>query len=281
MPSYAAAIAYHAIISLAPILLFAIALASRMFGADTAAQQVVSTMQHFAGTAVASVVAEIIEENALNTRSNVLFSLAAVLITLYSASNVFRQLVIALNAVWEIEPPSIRIQDGIIRWGLVRLRKYFMGLVLTLVIIFSLLASLVVNVLAGYFAAFLNELIPGVTELLVLFNLLALPVILTLFCLVIFKVLPNDDVAWRDVWLGALLTGIVLSIGQGLIGFYASRSRIPDYYGVAGSVVILMLWAYFSAYILLLGAEFTHVYARRYGSYATQGPQAKSVVDPN
>ncbi|MBV7332840.1 YihY/virulence factor BrkB family protein [Chloroflexi bacterium TSY] len=266
--SYAAAIAYHTIISLAPILLFAIAVAGRAFETDAATQHIVSTLDRLVGTAVASIVAEIVEENSLRRTSNVVISLIALGIMFYSASNVFRQLVIALNVIWDIPIPSVRIRDGVIRWVTIRLRKYIMGFILALAVIFSLLISLVVNVFAGYFADLVNSAMPGLADLLLLINLTALPIILVFFCLAIFKFLPDTTIVWRDIRLGAFLTGIVLAIGQSGIGFYASRSRIPDLYGVAGSVVILMLWAYFSAYILLLGAEFTHIYARMYGSYS-------------
>ena len=260
--SYAAAIAYHTIISLGPLLLLSITIASRTVGQDTAIKEFTSTLERYVGPALATVIHDLMLQLRQPTTDNLVVAILAALITIYAATNVFRQLVIALNVVWDVQPPNTTIKQGFFTWAISRLRNYIIGLLMAFSVILALLASLAVSVITGYFTSLVHALIPGLATLLTLFNFSVLPIILVLVAAVLFKFLPDIDVAWRDVWLGALLTGIVLAVGEGLIGLYASQSRIPSFYGVAGSVVVLMLWAYVSAYILLIGAEFTRVHSK-------------------
>lgn len=260
--SYAAAIAYHTIISLGPLLLLAITVASRAIDQDTAIHEFASTLERYIGTALATVLQDLMLQLRQPTTDNLVLTVLASILTLYAATNVFRQLVIALNVVWDIQPPTITLEQGFMIWAIRRLRNYIIGLLMALSVILALLASLAISVITGYFTSLIQILIPELATLLTLFNFSILPIILMLFSAILFKLLPDMDIAWRDVWLGAILTGIVLAVGEGVIGIYASRSRIPSFYGVAGSVVVLMLWAYVSAYILLIGAEFTRVHSQ-------------------
>lgn len=266
MPSYAAAIAYHTIISLAPLLLFSISVASFAFSEERVIEQLVAMISRVAGMGVASMVEELVNQLGRPTLNNIIIAISWFFITLYAASNVFRQLIIALDTIWDVAYDPVRIRDGLVRWGTIRLRKYLVGLVMSILVIFSLLVSLLISVFANNFWQLLELFAPQMAVLSSLVNYVVIPGILIGFCILSFRFLPNRHVAWRDIWLGAVLTGSVLAIGERIIGYYANLSRIPSLYGVAGSVVILMLWSYFSAYILLIGAQFTRLFAEQYGS---------------
>ncbi len=264
--SYAAAIGYHAIISLGPLLLFSIGLAGRAFGMDAAVDQIVSVVGTVAGSAMAELVAGIIEGLGRPMANNLLLTVLTLITTLYFASNVFRQLVIAMDAIWEVQRPQVSMDDGLLRWGFTQFRRYTVGLIAALVIIISLLFSMLLSVITGSLLELLHYLTPRLATLLTLIGAISLPIILILLCLLAFKLLPSVDLSWRDVWPGAILTGLILAIGEGIIGWYASHNPIPTFFGLAGSLVVIMLWAYFSAFILLIGAEFTRVYVGLYRS---------------
>ena len=280
MPSYAAAIAYHAIISLAPLLLFSISAAGLFYGEELAIDQLVKALSDAVGVKVAELIGGIAADLSQPTLNNLLFTIVWFFVTLYTASNVFRQLVTALDTIWDVAYAHARLRDGVIRWCMIRLRKYFLGVGMALMVITSLLVSLFVSVLSGNFWRLLDNVAPELAPLVLWSSSVIIPLVLIGFCLLVFKILPNRQIAWRDIWQGAVLTGGLLALAEGIIGFYASRSRIPTFYGLAGSVVVLMLWAYFSAFVLLIGAVFTRVYAERHGTlYALDQPvdSAKSL----
>jgi len=268
--SYAAAIAYHAVISVAPLLLFSIATASRFFGREAAVEQLVTDLGRVAGAPLAALLTSLISELNQPTTSNLVLTVVSLALTMYAASNVFRQLVIALDAVWNVHRPSISIRDGVVHWAAVRLRRYVVGLLAAFAIICSLLISMLISVFIGTLLDLIDQIVPGSGSLITWLGVVALPIILVLLCLLAFRLLPSIDLTWGDVWPGALLTGLVLFLVEGAIGYYVTRNRITTLYGVAGSVVVLMLWAYFSAFILLIGAEFTRVYT------TYREPQTKS-----
>ncbi len=263
-PSYAAAIAYHAVISVAPLLFFSIAMASRVFGRKAAVNQLITALRSVAGASIASLLADLIADLNQPTTSNLVVTLVSLAVTMYAASNVFSQLVVALDAIWEVRHPSISLRAGVGRWAVVRLRSYLVGLLAAILIICSLLVSMLVSVFIGTLLDLINQLAPGSAPLFAGLGIVVLPLILVLLCLLAFKLLPSIELAWRHVAPGALLTGLVLFFVEGVIGYVVSRNRVSTLYGVAGSVVVLMLWAYFSALILLIGAEFTQVYTRMF-----------------
>jgi len=265
-PSYAAAIAYHAVISVAPLLLFSIAIASRFFGREAAVDQLITDLGRVAGTSIADLLTSLIAELNQPTTSNLILTLVSLAVTMYAASNVFRQLVVALDAVWDVRRPSISIRDGVLHWVVVRLRRYVVGFLAAIAMIFSLLISMLISVFIGTVLDLIKQVAPGSATVVTWLGIIALPTLLVLLCLLTFKVLPSIDLTWRAVWPGALLTGLVLFFVEGAIGYYVTRNRVSTLYGVAGSVVVIMLWAYFSAFILLVGAEFTRAYSNHFGS---------------
>jgi membrane protein len=178
---------------------------------------------------------------------------------LLGAAGLFGQLQDALNTIWEVAPKP---GGGI----LAILRQRFISFTMVLGIGFMLLVSLVLSAAITLLGNFIFRFIPEQEFLLQLINfVLSFGIITVLFAL-IYKILPDAKIAWRDVWLGAAVTSLLFAIGKLLIGLYLGNSTIGSAYGAAGSFVVLLVWIYYSAQILLFGAEFTQVYARTYGS---------------
>ncbi len=259
-PSYAAAIAYHAIISMGPLLFFSLFLASQVFGRDAALEQVELTIASLAGDPLVDLISTLlvrVRDPGMDTAWTTGISL---ILLLYATSNVFRQLVVAQNAIWEFERPGISIRDGIWRWAVVRLRIYVVGLVTAVIIILALPGTMALSAIANLIMLLLELLVPGLVNLIKWLSFTLIPLTFVGLCLLGFKLLPAVHPSWRNVLPGAIITGTIMAIGEGIILYYASNSPIPTFFGIAGSVVIVMLWAYFSAFIFLLGAEFTRVY---------------------
>jgi len=264
--SYAAAIAYHAIISMGPLLLFSIAVASRAFSRAAAVDQVIAVVNEVAGPTMAQLLDSIIAELHQPTTDNLIVTVVSLCVGLYFASNVFRQLVIALDAIWEVKRPPVRVQDGLVRAALRQSRRYVVGLLAAIVIIFSLLIAMLMTVIAEPLVEALHAISPVLAAICVWLGRGSGPILFVLVCALAFKLLPSIEVTWRDVGPGALLTGLVLAVAESIIAYYAIHNPIPAYFGLAGSVVIIMLWAFFAAFILLFGAELTRVYVTKYGS---------------
>jgi membrane protein len=173
---------------------------------------------------------------------------------LFGASGVFSQLQETMNIIWKAKPPKI---NGILNW--IRLR--FLSFTMVLGIGFLLLVSLLITAAISAAGRYLEGRIPGWEGLWHLINVGVSLGIVTLLFAMIYKVLPDTHVEWRDVWLGALVTAILFSLGKLGIGIYLGKTSVASSYGAAGSVAILLIWVYYSAQILFLGAEFAQVYA--------------------
>jgi membrane protein len=162
------------------------------------------------------------------------------------------------------------------------LRKRFLSFSMVLVIAFLLLVSLVISTTLVILGNSLRDLVPGFTYLWQLLNFLVSFGIITLLFAMMFKILPDAQIAWKDVWIGAALTAVLFEIGKFLLGFYLGKTSLASAYGAAGSLVIILTWVFYSAQILFLGAEFTQVYVRNYGKeiapaeYAMRVPKTSS-----
>ncbi|MBV7327016.1 YihY/virulence factor BrkB family protein [Chloroflexi bacterium TSY] len=205
MASYAAAIAYHTIISLGPLLLFAITVASMFVGQDAATEEFTSGAEKVVGPDIAPLIANVVGELSQPTTSNLLFALIWLCITFYAASNVFRHLVIALDTVWELKRSRIDQRLSLIRRQLIRLRTYIVGLMAALTIIIVLLISLIARATIDALWETLIVLTPQFANLISLISNMVIPLILITFSLLAVKFLPNISIPWRDVWLGAVL----------------------------------------------------------------------------
>jgi membrane protein len=257
-PRLGAALSYYTIFSIAPLLLISIAVAALFFGQEAAQGRIVGQIEGLIGRDAAKAVQEMIE-NARKPGEGIMATVFGVSMLLFGAGGAFNELRAALDVIWEIPP---RKGGGIL--GMIRERIASFGMVL--VVGFLLLVSLVIS--AGISLLEVKGTFAGSGVILQVLNtLVSLGVITVLFAL-IFKFLPDAHpaVGWKDIWVGALLTAALFTLGKFGIGLYLGRSSVASAYGAAGSLVLLLVWVYYSAQILFFGAEITQVYARRHGS---------------
>lgn len=257
-PTLAAALAYYTVFSLAPLLIIVIAIAGLAFGAEAAQGQIVTQLQSLIGKDGAETVQELIV-NASHPKSGAIATLVGFATLLWGASNVFTNLKEALNTIWNVTPPPGR---GV--WGFLQDRVLSFAMILG--IGFLLLVSLVISALLAAVSYWLNGLLQVPVDIWQIVDFVISFGAVTLLFALIYKVLPDVKLAWNDVWIGAAITSILFTIGKSLIGMYLGSSGIASTYGAAGSFVIILLWINYSAQILFLGAEFTQVWANRYGS---------------
>ena len=188
------------------------------------------------------------------------------------ASGVFGQLQSSLNAIWEVKPKPGR---GL--WG--QLKERFFSFTMVLGVAFLLLVSLVLSSLLSSLGTLLADTLPGGATLWQVINFgLSFGVVTLLFAL-IFKVIPDAKVQWRDVWLGAAVTSLLFTIGKQLLGIYLGRAAVGSSYGAAGSIIALVVWVYYATQILFVGAEFTQVQARHRGAAIQPTPNAERTRD--
>ena len=254
----AAALAYYTIFALAPTLIIVVAVAGLVFGQGTAQEALLEEVTAAVGSDVAGVL-RILLQNTAQSGSGVLATVIGVALLIFGATGLFAQLQNALNRVWGVKPnPSAGVMN------LVRTRVLSLGMVLVIgfLLLVSLLLSAALSVVSGYF----EGVLPGEETFWQVMNFALSTAVITLLFAMIFKYLPDVKVAWRDVWVGALVTSLLFSLGKFLISYYIGTSSAGSTYGAAGSLVVLLLWIYYSAQILLFGAEFTQVYGRRFGS---------------
>jgi membrane protein len=268
-PHLAAALACYTLLSTAPLVLVCLAIAGAVFGQDAARGELTQQIQALIGGQAASAV-QGIASNAHRADAGVLSSIVAIVVGLVGASGVFGELQLALNAIWGVKPKPGRGLRGMIR-------DRFFSFTMVLGVAFLLLVSLIVSTVLTAVGHFLADTLPGGATIWQLLNaLLSLGVVGLLFTL-IFKTVPDIEVAWKDVWLGGALTALLFTIGKTLLGLYLGTSGVTSSYGAAGSIVALVVWVFYSAQILFLGAEFTQVYARRWGSRVRPNRDAVAV----
>jgi membrane protein len=265
----AAALAYYAIFSIAPLFVIAIAIAGFVFGEQAAQGQIVGQIEGVVGPQGAQVIQSMIA-GASNPSTGIVATAISVLALLFGASGIFVQLQDSMNLIWEVERKPGR---GIM--GTIKDRLFAVALVLSVgvLLIALMFASSAVWALTSYFRDVLP--LPGWFWQLV--NFVVSLSILSLVFALILKMVPDVNIAWRDVWVGAVTTALLFTIGQMLLGLYLGRGSFGSTYGVAGSALVLLVWIYYSAQIFLLGAEMTQVYARRYGRGMEPARNAKFV----
>lgn len=268
----AAALAYYTIFSLAPLLIIVVAIAGFAAGRDAAMGLLDEQIQGLVGRESADFIQEMLK-NTRQPEANLLASIIGVVTLLLGALGFFGQLKDALNTVWEVEPKPA---NGILNF----LRSNFLSFTMVLGIGFLLLVSLVLSAILAAVSNFANGLLPGMEFLMQIVNFVISFGVTTLLFAMIYKILPDTDIAWRDVWVGAAITSLLFSVGRFLIGLYLGSSSIGSTYGAAGSMAVILVWVYYSAQLLLLGAEFTQVFARRYGSFAPTAPSPAADQEP-
>ena len=253
----AAALAYYTVFSITPLLVIAIAIAGAVFGQDTAQNEILEQINGLVGEQGAQIIKTSLD-NADQPKIGGIASIISVVILLIGASGVFAQLQAALNTVWNVKAkPNAGIGEFI--------RKRLLSFGMVLVIGFLLLVSLILSAMLAGVGKLEVNLLPGLTPLWQLLNFaISFGFIALLFAL-IYYYLPDVKVRWQDVWVGAIMTALLFTVGKFAIGLYLGRGSFGSTYGAAGSLIIFLAWVFYSAQILLFGAEMTQVYARKYG----------------
>jgi membrane protein len=259
VPSMGAALAYYTIFSLAPLLLVVISMAGLLFGEDAARGEIQAQLQSLMGERSAGAVQSLLVS--VREPAEGLTATAVGLVLLFvGATTVFAELQNALDRIWRV-PEGLR-KNG---WfSLVRARLMAFGMVLALG--FLLIVSLVTSALLSAVGRQLEPVLGGWQTVVEAGNALGGFLLVALMFGLIYKIMPRQRVLASDVWLGALLAALLFTGGKVMIGAYIGRSDVASGFGAAGSLVVVLLWVYFSAQILLIGAEFTCVYARTFGS---------------
>jgi membrane protein len=255
----AAALAYYTAFSLAPLLVITIGVAGLVFGDDAAQGKIVGELQGVMGPDGARFVESLIAA-ARKPSSGIAATVIGVLILAFGASGVFGELQDALNTIWGVKPKEGRGFRGILRD---RLLSFTMVLGTGFLLLVSLALSAALSAIGGGVAG----LLPVPEAALQAVNFIIAMGFITLLFALIFKVVPDVKIAWRDVWIGAVITALLFSLGKFAIGLYLGKSSIASSFGAAASLAVMLIWVYYSAQILFIGAEFTQVYASRYGSH--------------
>lgn len=255
--SRGASMAFYAVTSLAPILLIVAAIAGLVFGEDAARNALAGQFEALMGHQSALLLQGVIE-NAGRKSSGILATIIGVATLLASASGVFGEMQSALNRIWKVDPRGSTVSR------LIRARAASLGLVAALG--FLLLVSLAVSAALAALGDYVNVYLPFGKLILFALNAVLSFALISLLFAAIYKVLPDTKMEWRDVIIGALATSLLFTIGKTIIGWYLGASAISSTYGAAGAFIVVLLWVYYSSQIFLLGAEFTHVYAKRRGS---------------
>jgi membrane protein len=251
--SKGAALAFYTLFSMTPILMLAIAGAGYVFGADVAEGEIVAQLETLLGRDGAQSIQALLA-GAQDPLAGLVKTMLASVLLIIAAASVFVELKGSLDEIWGVEPPK-----GMAIVGFLRTQLHSFGLVLVLG--FLLLVSLVLSAALAMLERYAGSLGGSSHQILsVLSSLITFGVIACLFAL-IYKALPDAPLAWRDVWVGALFTAALFSVGKYAIGLYLGSSSVASGFGTAGSLVALLLWIYYSAQIFFLGAEFTRQYA--------------------
>jgi membrane protein len=254
----AAALAYYTIFSLAPLLIIVIAVAGFFFGETQARDEIFQQMQGLMGTSGAQYMKTLLD-NSWDPASGLIATSIGFVMLLVGATGAFAQLQDALNLIWKAEP-----RKGNTIWIYLRQRLLSFSLVLT--IGFLMMVSLVLSAALSAASKYLFWMLPDYFPLFNLLNWIVSFLVTTGLFAAIYKILPDAQVRWKNVWLGAAVASLLFSVGRYLIGLYLGQSSFGSVYGAAGSFVVILLWVYYSAQILFFGAEFTWVCARHDGS---------------
>jgi membrane protein len=256
--SQAAALAYYTIFSIAPLLLIAIAIAGLVFGRSQAQAAIVDQLRQLFGAAGGKAIEDMLT-NAAKPKSGTLALIIGFVTLLFGAAGVFGQLKQALNVIWNVEQKKT---GGIAAM----IKQRFLSFAMVLGVGFLLLVSLVIDAAIASIGKYASSHLPGGQFLWQALQLIVSFGVITVLFAMIFRFLPDIRIEWHDVWFGAAFTSLLFVLGKFALGLYLGRKSVGSAYGAAGSLVVLLLWIYWSASILFFGAEFTQVYAKKHGS---------------
>ena len=270
-PRLAAALAYYTVFAIAPILVIAIAVA-KMFGFSGAQDEIIGQVSGVVGQQAGDAIRTMVENRGQSNSTNILATIIGVVTLLVAATGLFGELQDSLNTIWEVQPKP---NQGI----LATLKNRFFSFTMVLGVGFLLLVSLVISTILSAIGTTLFG--PAESQAIIwkIINFIISFGVTTLLFALIYKVVPDVKIAWSDVWIGALVTTVLFTIGKFLIARYLATESTASSYGAAGALVLVLIWVYYSAQILFLGAEFTQVYAKSYGSKIEPAENAVPVTE--
>ncbi|MFZ5894972.1 MAG: YihY/virulence factor BrkB family protein [Myxococcota bacterium] len=268
--SLAAALACYTLLSIAPMIVMAVSIGGMLFGREAARGQIADEIGSIVGVEAARAI-QSIAANAKDPAPGILSTVVGGVVLLLGASGVFIELHSALNRIWEVQPKPGR---GVL--GFVRDRLFSFAMVMA--VAFLLLVSLILSALLSAVGHFFEQSLPGGELIWQVINFFVSLGITTVLFALIYKYVPDAVIGWRDVWLGALVTAVLFSIGKLLLALYIGKSSFASSFGAAGSLVALVVWVYYSSQIVFLGAEFTQAWARRFGGRIL--PSANAMAAP-
>src|ERR687886_1726795 len=261
-----AGLAYYTAVSLAPLLIILIAIAGFVLGRQAVEGRVVAQIQGLVGKTGAEAIQAMIT-SASQPKAGIIATVVSIATLLFGASGVFGALQDALNTIWEVTPKPGRGMLGMIR-------DRFVSFTMLLGVGFLLLVALLLSAALAALGKFVGGLLPIPEAVLQAMNFVISFGVITLLFALIYKILPDAEIRWSDVWTGAAVTALLFTIGKFVLGLYLGKSSAGSAYGAAGSLIVVLLWVYYSAQILFFGAEFTQVYANTYGSRVVPSPNA-------
>lgn len=258
-PSMGAAISYYSLFSMAPLLVIILTIAGLFFGADQVQAALFGQLSDLMGENAARAVGEVLR-HARQPQTGGIAAMVSAVVLLMGATTVLAELQAALDIVWRA--PERKKESGLWQWVRQRLLTFGMVLALAFLLVVSLALSAAIAVLGKFWAPMLGdwELVAHALDVAVSLGLL------TVVFALIYKLMPRAHVGWEDVWIGALVTSALFTVGKILIGLYLGKSHVASGFGAFGSLALMMVWIYYSAQIFLFGAEFTWVYANELGS---------------
>ncbi|MDB9375355.1 YihY/virulence factor BrkB family protein [Nodularia sphaerocarpa] len=255
----ASSLAYYTVFSLAPLMVLVIMIVGTIFGEAMVQDELISQLSQLFGEEGAQLISTAIANLRVNPEEQTFQIVFNIAFLLFGATGVFTQIQTALDRIWEVKPAP---RHGILNL----LRKRLLCFLMVLLIAFLLILFFVTNTIIARLVIFLNELVPGSGYLWQFMSLLITFGGTTLMFVMMYSILPDAEIAWRDTIVGALITSVLFLVGQYLFGQFLSRTDFGSAYGVAGSFVIVITWIFYAAHILFLGAEFTKVYAKQRGA---------------
>jgi membrane protein len=252
VPRLGASLAYYTLFAIAPVIIVAIGIAGLVFGPEAVRGQIVHQVDDLIGLEGGRAVQALLQ-GASNHSAGVLATVIGSITFLLGATGAFLELQYALNTIWRVAPKATAgLRDFLVQ------RLVSFGLVVA--IGFLLMVSLAVSAALAAFSGWLNASVPGMAFVWMAVNFVISIAVTTVLFALVYKVLPDVELDWPDVWIGALMTSVLFAIGKTVIGLYIGQSSTASSYGAAGSVVVLLLWVYYSAQIVLFGAELTRAY---------------------
>ncbi len=260
-PRLGAALAFYAVISLTPLLVVIVGVAGQVFGAEAVRGELVGQIEGTVGTEVAILIEDALRQAHL-VGDGFRVAVVGAIGLLIGATTLFANLKLSLNTIWNVQPPpSAGFLQTVRQFVMTRLLVFLVVLGIGLIVIGTLVANTVIEASAAYFADIL-PMPPGTMRMV---NTAVSLVVLLLIFAYLFRALPDVRISWREVWLGAIVTAVLFTLGKHLLGLYLGRSAPGSAYGAAGAIVIVLVWVYYSAQIFFFGAQVTQVYASRHG----------------